>query len=474
MVPRFLNYALLTPFYTRIFKLGEYGVVTELYAYIVVLLVILTYGMETGYFRFTESEKNKDTVFSTALISLFVTSGLFIMLVLILNQPIANALDYAENKEYIALFTMIVGIDAFTAIPFAKLRRENRGLRFAMIKLVNVSVIVLLVFCLLLFIPNILLKNPESWIRRVYSPEIGVGYVFIANLAGSVLTLILLLPEIIGTPMIFDQKLLGRMLKYSFPLLIAGLAGTINEALDKIILKHLLPDPETAMDQLGIYGAGFKIGVIMSLFIQMFRYAAEPFFFARAKEQNAKRLYADVMKYFIICGLIIFLGIEMFIEIVKYFIGPEFWTGLDIVPVILMGYLFYGIFVNLSIWYKLNDLTRFGAILTMIGAFVTVLVNVLFVPVFGYHASAWGHFLCYFVMVIVSYFWGRAYYKVEYRLRSIGIYFIVALLLYLANVFFNPEVKLYELVINLLLFSLFIAFVWMKEDIKRVLLTGRD
>lgn len=464
MIPRFLNYALLTPFYTRIFELGEYGVVTELYAYVVVLLVVLTYGMETGYFRFAASDKKKDHVFSTALISLFITSALFILTVMLFNQSIANALDYSDNREYIVIFAIIVGMDAFSSIPFAKLRRENKGWRFASIKLVNVAVIIMLVFFFLLFLPRIVGRNPNSWLGWIYNPEFGVGYVFVANLAGSTITLLLLIPEIIGVKMVFNKALMKRMLQYSFPLLIAGLAGTLNEALDKIMLKHLLPDELDAMAQLGIYGASFKIAVFLSLFIQMFRYAAEPFFFARAKDKEAREIYASVMKYFILAALLIFLGISLFIDVVKYFIGSKFWIGLEVVPVVLLGYLFYGIFVNLSVWYKINDLTKFGAIITIIGALVTVGVNILFVPKYGYHASAWGHFLCYLVMVICSYFMGKHYYRIDYPLKSIGMYGMLATAVFILDKVIQIDKTSIELGINLLLLVIFAGYIWVKEN----------
>ncbi len=470
MIPRFLNYALLTPFYTRILGLGEYGVLTELYAYVVVLLVVLTYGMETGYFRFSTSDQEKDRVFSTAWISLFITSSLFILLVILFNNPISDVLDYSANREYIVIFAVIVGMDAFSTIPFAKLRRENRGLRFGIIKLVNVAVIIVLVFFFLLYVPRVVGRNPNSWLRLIYDPDFGVGYVFVANLAGSTISLLLLLPEIISTKPEFNTALMKRMFRYSFPLLIAGLAGTLNEALDKILLKHLLPDEIDGMAQLGIYGASFKLAVFLSLFIQMFRYAAEPFFFARAKEENAKELYALVMKYFIIAGLMIFLGITLLIEVAKYFIGPKFWMGLDIVPVVLMGYLFYGIFVNLSIWYKLNDLTKYGAILTVVGAIVTVSVNVIFVPIYGYHASAWGHFLCYLVMVICSYFMGRHYYPIDYPVKRILLYGIIAIALFFIDKLVSIEKVPLEMGFNLLLFGIFAGVIWVKENLRTLIL----
>jgi O-antigen/teichoic acid export membrane protein len=473
MVPRFLNYALLTPFYTRIFQLGEYGIVTELYAYVVVLLVILTYGMETGYFRFSVNERKKEVVYSTTLISLLVTSSLFILLVILFNQQIANLLKYSENKEYILIFALIVGIDAFSAIPFAKLRRENRGMKFALIKLINVFVIIVLVFFFLLIAPRQIAKNPQSWIANVYSPHVGVGYVFIANLAGSVISLILLLPEMLGIKLVFKKELFVKMLKYSFPLLIAGLAGTLNEALDKIVLKHLLPENVDALAQLGVYGASFKIAVVLGLFIQMFRYAAEPFFFAHAGKENAKALYAEVMKYFILSGLLIFLGISLYIEIVKHFVGPEFWAGLGIVPIVLLGYLFYGVFVNLSVWYKINDLTKYGALLTAAGAVVTISVNVLFVPKYGYHASAWGHMLCYLTMITISYLLGRRHYKINYPYRKILFYGLLAAGLFVADKLILPGNMVLELGINTIFFLVFCVIVWVREDIKELFFVGK-
>ena len=466
MIPRFLNYALLTPFYTRIFMPGEYGVVTELYAYVVVLLVILTYGMETGFFRFAEKEKNNEKVFTTALLSLLTTSVAFVLIVLLFNNKIAGIIGYSLNREYIIILSIIISIDAFTAIPFAKLRRENRSLRFVTIKLINTGVIIGLVFFFLYAAPKLLEDGKQNWIEKIYSPEIGVGYVFIANLVGSIITLILLVPEIFQVKLYFDLKLFKRMVIYSLPLLIAGLGGSINEALDKIILKHLLPDSGTAIEQVGIYGANFKVAVIMTLFIQMFRYAAEPFFFSKAKEKNAKELYADVMKYFVIFCLIIFLGVMMYIEIVKHFIGPEFREALDIVPIVLVANLFYGIFVNLSIWYKLNDLTKYGAVIVMAGALVTVVINVGFVPEYGYYASAWAHFFCYLIMVIVSFFWGRKFYKIKYDLVSISVYIGIALFLYFVSEIINIDSTIGKLGINTIIYLIFIVFIMWKEDLK--------
>lgn len=466
IVPRFLNYALLTPFYTRIFETGEYGIVTELYAYMVLLMVVLTYGMETAYFRFASKEKNPEKVYDTALSSVMITSCLFIVIVIVLNQPIADLLKYPDNKEYIMLFSLIISIDAFSAIPFAKLRREEKSFRFAMIKIVNVSVIIGLALFFFVIAPAVLERNPESLIKSVYNPEIGVGYVFIANLAGSIVTVLFLLPEITGIRIKINKTLWIKMIRYSYPLLIAGLAGTINDAVDKMVLKHLLPDQVNAMSQLGIYGANYKIGVIMALFIQMFRYAFEPFAFSNADKKDARIIYADVMKYFVIFGLLIFLGVMFYLDIiVNILLGKDFIVkkGLEIVPIILMGYLLYGIFVNLSVWYKITELTKFGAIITVIGGLITVIINVSFVPVYGFHASAWAHIACYSVMVLMSYYFSNKYYKIPYEKGKIMVYLLFGLALFGISKIINVDNEILYLIIKTFLLIVFVIVVLWKE-----------
>jgi len=470
IVPRLMNYFLLTPFYTRVFVTGEYGVITELYAYMAFLLVLLTYGMETTFFRFAEKEPDYKKVFSTSLFCLFVTSSLFILFATIFAQPIAGLIKYGDHKEYITMFSIIVALDAFTAIPFAYLRHKNKALRFSVIKIINVVVNVGLNFFFLWMAPKILLHHPDSWVRLVYDPSIGVGYAFICNLISSAITLILLIPDIIRIRFKVEWELLRRMLVYTFPLLIVGLAGMVNEVADKIIFKYLLivpagvPNPETyAMGQLGIYGAAYKLSVLMTLFIQMFRYAAEPFFFAQVKEKNAKKVYADVMKYFILFGLFIFLGVTLFADVVKYFIGPDYWEGIYILPIVLMANLLLGITFNLSIWYKLNDMTRFGAYIGLSGAAVTILMNVLLVPRFSYFGSAIGHLSAYILMVLLSYFWGQKYYRINYQRRRIGFYALVSVGLFLVSYFMPVEQKGLSLGINSILMMIFVVIVFYKE-----------
>ena len=446
IVPRLLNYLLLTPFYTRIFLEGEYGIVTELYAYVAFLLVLLTYGMETSFFRFAESEKNKDSVFTTSLGMLLVTSVLFVLFSILFSSDIASLIRYADHAEYITYFAIIVGADALAAIPFARLRQQNRAFRFAWIKILNVSTNIFFNFFFLLFCPWFLKDNPESLLNLVYSPDIGVGYAFISNLIASLFTLLLLIPDIFKIRFTFDPALLRRMLSYGLPLLLVGLFGMVNEVSDKVLFKFLITVPEDILDknnyilgQLGIYGANYRLAVLMTLFIQMFRYAAEPFFFSHAKEENAKGLYASVMKYFIIFCLLIFLLVTLYIDIFKYFIGPDFRSGLSIVPIILMANLLLGIFYNLSVWYKLTDKTKYGAMIALTGAVITVVLNIVLVPQYGYRGAAWAHLACYFSMVILSFIIGRRFYKVSYDLKHITLYFILAFAIYYFSVFMPLE-----------------------------------
>ena len=469
IVPRLLNY-LLVPFYTRIFLEGEYGVITELYAYIAFLLVFLTYGMETSFFRYAEKEQKPEKVYNSALFSLLTTSVLFIIVIFLFLDPISKLMQYQGHQDYIIYLSLIVALDAFSALPFAYLRQQKKALRFSVIKLINVSVNIGLNLFFLWLCPKLAVSNPESFLLRLYDPEIGVGYVFISNLAASIITLILLLPLIFKFRMEISFSLLKKMLAYALPLLIIGLAGMVNEVSDKIIFKYLASVPEGITDvreyimgQLGIYGANYKLAVLMTLFIQMFRYAAEPFFFAQAREKNAKNVYAAVMKYFTIFGLLIFLGVTLYIDLFKYFIGPEYWEGLKIVPIVLLANLFLGIFYNLSVWYKLNDITKYGAVIALTGSLITILMNVLLVPKFSYEGAAWGHFACYFTMMLISYYWGKKHFPINYDLKRILFYVALALILFGLSNFLKPEVLSYRLILNTVLLAVFVFTVYIFE-----------
>lgn len=461
VLPRLLNYLLLTPFYTRVFERETYGIITELYAYVVFLLVILTYGMETGYFRYASHSAEKEKVYTTVMGSLLVTTSLFILSMIFWGGGISKILGYASHPEYIRWLALIVGIDAFTSIPFARIRLNNKPARYAMIRIVEVSVNIGLNLFFLYYCP----RHPDlPVVQLVYREEIGVGYVLISNLVASVFKLLFLFPEMVAAfRSSIDQKLLGTVLRYSYPLLIAGLAGTINEALDRILLKHLLPQEVSPMAQLGIYGANYKLAVLMTLFVQMFKYAAEPFFFSRSQEENAKALYADVMTFFVAAGLIIFLMVNLFMETFVLFIGKDFREGVRIVPVILMANLIMGIFFNLSIWYKLTNKTMIGAILVLVGAFITIVINVLFIPAYGYAASAWAHLICYSVMVLLSYIWSRKYYPIPYKTGRILLYMACALGIFLLNRLFLQDVANFRNLWSAALLMMFAGILYLSE-----------
>jgi O-antigen/teichoic acid export membrane protein len=477
IVPRLLNYLLLTPFYTYIFVQGNYGIVTELYAYVAFLLVILTYGMETTYFRFAQGEENNHKVFSTSLIMVTFTTTIFTLLVLAFIHPIAKIIQYENNANYVIWMALIVGLDAISSIPFAKLRQQNRPLTFVSIKIINVVINILLNLFFFVYCPKALADNPNSWVNAVYSAEIGVGYAFLSNLIASVFSFLFLLPFIFSEKLYYSASLAKQMIKYSAPLLIVGIAGIANEHIDKILLKYLIRVPDVlpagyenakdyVMSQVGLYGANYKLAVLMTIFIQMFRFAAEPFFFAQQKEKNSDQTYADVLKYFTIFGLLIFLGVMLYIDIFKYFIGPEYRVGIYIVPIILMANLMLGIYFNLSVWYKLKNLTKYGAYTAIVGAIITIVINVVWIPEYNYIASAWATLICYATMVVISYVWGQKYMKIPYDVKRLLFYIALSLLIYFVSTFISIENTIISFAVNTILFLTFIGTVFLIEKKK--------
>jgi len=462
IVPRFLNYAVLTPFYTWVFNKAEYGIITELYAYMVLMLIVLTYGMETAFFRFAQKSGDSKKVFSTALISILVSSVIFLFFFNLFIDEVATVLKYEEQKLYLRLFAIILATDAITAIPFAKLRRENKALKFSIIKIINVVITIGLVLLFLAVEPSLREKG-RGLLGSFYNPDFGVGYVFLANAIGSLSMLILLLKEIVSVHLSFDRGLWNKMIKYSIPLLISGLGGSINDALDKMILRRIV-DSDNPLEVVGEYGASYKIAVLMALFIQMYRYAMEPYFFSKADRKEAREVYAYVMKYFVIYALILFLLINLYISGFKYIIaGSHLRGGLAIVPIVSMGYMLFGIFVNLSIWYKVKDVTKYGAYLTIAGAVVTILINIILVPVYGYMASAWAHIACYSVMIAGSYYLSRKYYPINYPIMTIFTYMFTAVAIVIIVSYIDYNNIFMELGINTLIITGFIAYSEFKD-----------
>lgn len=458
---RLLNY-LLVPLYTRVFETGEYGVVTQFYAYAAFLNIVFTYGLETAFFRFSQTENNRPQVYSTALISLLLTSAAFFLVITFFAGPIAASFVAADQLDshlplYVIWFAGILAADAITAIPFARLRQQNKALRFAMIRLVNILLNIGFNLFFLVICPKWIALHPDSWMTSCYDPSHGVGYVFLANLLASLITLVLLLPELRHVTAGFDRALWKNMLRYALPLMVAGFAGMINETFDRIMLPRLVADPSTALEQLGIYGACYKLSILMTLFVQTFRYAAEPFFFSQAGKEDARMIYARVMDWFVLGCAIIFAGVMLFMDVFQLFIGEKFRSGLPVVPILLFANLCLGVYLNISIWYKLTGKTGWGAWFSLLGAVVTIVLNFLLIPVMGYEGAAWATLICYAVMMIVSYLVGQRFYKVPYDISWFMIMMALSLVVWGTGNYFSgfglPAGVRY--VINLLLLLLF-------------------
>jgi O-antigen/teichoic acid export membrane protein len=468
IVGRFLNY-LLVPLYTYTFAPGDYGVVAEFYAYMGFLAVLMVFGLETGYFRFSAAgDRPADIVFATALRFLIVINGGFLLAAVLLQQPVAELLRHAAHPEYIWWTAAILALDSVGAIAFARLRAENKALRFAGIKLIEIGANIGLNLFFILLCRQAFEADPQSLLGRLWNPDIGVGYVFLANLAASALKLLLLMPQLwpglwrvhARTAAVFDGPLFRRMIRYSLPMVVIGLAGIVNEMLDRAALKYLLPyDDATNMAQLGIYSACYKLSILMMLFIQAFRYAGEPFFFAYAKERDAKQVYALVLTWFVIFCVFIFLLVTLFLDLFQYFVGAAYREGLTVVPLLLLANLLLGVYVNLSVWYKLTDRTLLGAWVALTGAAITVVMLWVLVPVHGFVGAAWAHLACYSAMVVLSYWLGRRYYPVPYEVPRVVGYILFGLGLYGVGRWLSAGLGWNALAVGALLLMVYLAVV---------------
>lgn len=460
IVGRFLNW-MLVPLYTNVFSTSEYGVVTYVYSVVALAMVLLTYGMETGFFRFANDERfsGSNIVYSTALTSLSVTSAAFIALIIAFLSPITGWMECEGHPSYVVLMGICVSVDAFSTIPFSYLRYRHRPIRFAIVKLVGIAVNIGLNLFFILMCPWLMATAPST-VDWFYDPEFSVGYIFLANLMSSVAMTLLLLPDIWGFKWRFSASLWREMMRYSWPLLVLGFAGIMNQNLDKILLPHLISDPGQRMALTGIYGACFKLAVVMVLFLQAFRFAYEPFIFdrERSKGEDKKEIYSTVMKWFVAFAMFVFLAVIVYMPIIQLFIGARYREGVGVVPIIMLGELFFGICFNLSLWYKLTDRTQWGMWLTLIGLGVVVGLNILLVPRIGFYGCAWASFCCYGTMMVLSYFLGQKYFPVNYRVRRLALYFFTALAIYgvleiskTANIWINMGVGTLWLVFYLAL-----------------------
>lgn len=435
---KFLNWCFVFLYINVLRSTSDYGIVTNLYAYMALLLIILTYGMETGFFRFANDKENNNPmrVYSTTLISIATTSALFIAIVALFLNPISTIMGYPNGQECVMMLAIIIAIDAFISIPFAYLRYQKRAIRFASLKLINIALNIALNLFFFLLCPYIYERNPEA-VSWFFSYDKLVYYIFVSNLISSVATLLMLLPQLRGFKYTFDKKLWHTMLRYSLPILVLGIAGIMNQTFDKMFYPILAANRPAYMEELGIYGAVFKIAIVMVMFTQAFRFAYEPFIFAKNKNEqgDAKTTYALTMKYFIITSLLIFLGVMYYIDIVSFLMPPAYFKGIHIVPVIMAAEVFFGVIFNLSLWYKLTDRTQWGAYLSIFGFVILATVNILFVPQYGYVACAWASFACYFAMMVASYLIGQHYYPIKYPLKEIGAYTLLAAILYVAGMY---------------------------------------
>ncbi len=448
IVGRFLNY-LLVPLYTYKIAVssGGYGVVTELYAYTALMLVILTFGMETTFFYFANRYKRiADKVFATSALTVGIVSAVFVALLFAFIGPVSGAMGYSEHPEFVEMMGCVVALDAFQAIFFALLRFEGRPWKFAALKLAFIIGNIGLNLFVFLLAPRLCVSHPSlmGW----YNPDYQVGYIFVVNLICTSAVTLGFLPEMRKLKWGINGKLVVKMLGYTWPLLLFGIAGILNQVADKICFKHLLPGDEGEV-QLGIYGACVKIAMIMAMITQAFRYAYEPFVFGGSRDRDSKESQASVMKYFVMFALLAFLVVMAYLEdVLKYIISPGYWEGLRVVPIVMVAEILMSIYFNLSFWYKLNGETWWGAVFSGIGCVVLLAVNVLFVPKYGYMACAWGGVAGYGVCVVLSWLVGRRRNPVPYRLLPIAGYFVLALGLYGASVWLRPEAMGWRIVLN--------------------------
>ena len=449
IVGRFLNY-LLVPLYTAKFSAasGGYGIITNIYAYVALAMVLLTFGMETTYFRFTnKTHTDSETVYGTTLISAGTVSLLFTVLVLLLLSPISQLMGYGEHPDYVGVMAVTVAIDAFLCIPFAHLRQQKKALKFAALKLLNIVMSILL-----------------NVFYFVWMNGNDVGYVFYINLFCTAMLAVCLITEYTGFRWRLDSKLLRTMLSYSWPILVLGIAGILNQTADKMLFPYIYQGADMR-EQLGIYGACSKIAMIMAMITQAFRFAYEPIVFAGVKDKDQHEMYTQAMKYFVIFTLLAFLLVVGYMDILKYIVrNQDYWVGLKVVPIVMAAEIMMGIYFNLSFWYKLIDKTIWGAVFSGIGCLVLLVVNIVFVPQYGYMACAWGGFAGYGVAMLASYFVGQKYYPLAYPLKEIGMYVVIAVVLTMAMYKVHEDQPMWlSLTVNTLLILIFVAYIVQRD-----------
>lgn len=476
---RFLNY-LLTPYLTGVLTVSGYGEMSLVYAAIPFLNVIFTYGIETAYFRFSNKEGFKRDIYSTSSISIFITTILLTALLLMSNSSVANWLRLDDHPEFITYSALIIGLDTLATLPFARLRQEGRPKKFALIRITSILITIGLTYFFISVCPKIVADNPDGFVAKYYVKNYGVGYVILANLIGSFITLILLSKELFGFKWKFNTLIWKQIMIYSLPLLIAGFAGMVNETFSRIMLSWWAPVKSVteAKQEVAIFSGCYKLAILISLFIQAFRMGAEPFFFKQSEGENPQRVYARVMKFFVITITVMFLVVALYLDIWKYFLSKEaYWEGLKIVPILLLAYMFLGIYYNLSIWYKLTHKTISGAYITIIGAAITLVINYIFIPYYSYMACAWATFFCYGSMMVISYVWGQKAYRIPYAWKKLSAYIIIVVLLFFIHTaivhFFNTTIVNVSAATFLLLIYLWFVMTIERKEFKKLPAIGR-
>jgi len=464
---RFINY-LLTPYLTGVLAVSGYGEMSLIYAAIPFLNVIFTYGIETAYFRFSIKEEFKKDIYSTSSISIFISTILLTAVLLLSHTSVAHWLRIDEHPEFITYSALIIAFDTLATLPFARLRQEGRPQKFAFIRITSILITVGLTYFFISVCPKIVADNPNGLIAKYYIHNYGVGYVILANLIGSFITLVLLSRELFAFKWKFNTMVWKQTMIYSMPLIIAGFGGMINETLDRIMLGWWAPvaSVTAAKTEVAIYSGCYKLAILITLFIQAFRMGAEPFFFKQSEGENPQRIYARVMKFFVITISVMFLVVALYLDWWKYFLTKEeYWEGLKVVPILLLANMFLGIYYNLSIWYKLTHKTISGAYITIIGAVITLVINYVFIPYYSYMACAWATFFCYGTMMVISYIWGQKQYRIPYPWKKLCAYLIIVVLLFFIH---KSLIYFFEsMVINIsgatFLLMLYLWFIFMVE-----------
>jgi O-antigen/teichoic acid export membrane protein len=468
---RFLFY-LLTPYLTYKFRgTVDYGKMSLIYALVPFLNTLILFAFETAYFRFMQRKEYVEDVYNTLFTSLLISTLLIAGGVIFFRESIARFIGLSNHPEYVTLSAIIIGFDALSALPFAKLRHDNRPRKYAFIQIARILLQIVLVYFFLTICPDIIKKNANSILRLIYSPSNSVAYVLIANAASSIFAFVALSKEWSGIKLRINKKLWTEVIIYALPLTIAGFAGMINETFDRVMLQRWSPlKGDAATFEVGIYSACYKLSILITLFVQAFRMGAEPFFFKQSGEENAARVYARVMKFFVLTICFMFLLVALYLNVWKtLFIRDEkMWEGLRVVPILLFANMFLGIYYNLSIWYRLSHKTTAGAYITLIGAGITLAVNFLFIPYFSYMACAWATFLCYGSMMVISYLWGQKSYPVPYAWKKLVSYMVIVAVFYfihhgITRIWHNNVLNFTIATFLVLLFGLFIYRVERKE-----------